>query len=452
MSPPRSDSAVAGYEGGLRPGSGGLLHFCAARPRRLRAREACLAATLAIALLGLSAAGASALIVRLPGRTLSYLPSARANKNASSPKKNGPVEYHGGPVMTSNTNYALYWDPSGPPEYPAGYQAGLNKYFEDLAHDSGGAQNTDSVLVQYKNGAGESASYNSHFGGPLIDTDPYPPNGCSAAAICLTDAQLRSEIAAYLTAHALPIDLAHEYFLLTPPGVESCFEAASQGCSAGTAHAAFCAYHGAIRWGKSFIVYSNDPYVAGQNCDVREEHPNGNASDATIAGGLAHEHSESVTDPLINAWYDSLGEEVGDKCRTFKPKTEFGPPLGKAPNRSNYNQVINGDLYYYQQEWSNELGGCAQRATALPTVSKVTPKAGPASGGTQVTITGTNFRAPASVKFGASPAGEVKVNSSGVITAISPAGSAGIVDVTVTTPDGTSAITKKDRFKYKVHR
>ncbi len=401
----------------------------------------------------LGASNASAVIVHLPGKTLSYQPVPGPFGQAQSqPKTAGgtEVEYHkGGPIMPSNTNYTLYWDPSGGSAYPGGYESGLNRYFEDLAHDSGGIQNTDSVLTQYKDEAGELANYNSHFGGALIDTDPYPANGCSAAPVCFTDAQLRTEITEYVEAHKLPTDLQHEYFLLTPPGIESCFEAAGRSCSDGAAHPAYCAYHGYIPVGKAVIVYANDPYVDEMNCDFGEEHPNGNPSDATIGGGLAHEHSESVTDPELNAWYDSKGREVADKCRTFKEATEYGEPLGKAPDGSNYNQVINGDLYWYQQEWSNEAAGCEQRSAQPPTVTKLKPKSGLATGGTSVTITGTNFAAPATVRFGVTLAKEVTVSSSTSITVVSPAGTAGTVDVTVTTPDGTSAISKKDHFKYK---
>ena len=43
----------------------------------------------------------------------------------------------------SNTNYAVYWRPSNGPAYPADYQPGINRYFSDLAHDSGLATNVD---------------------------------------------------------------------------------------------------------------------------------------------------------------------------------------------------------------------------------------------------------------------------------------------------------------------
>lgn len=408
----------------------------------------------AAAVAGISPAAASAVIVQVHGATLSYTPTRQTSTQtgfAPAAAAKSPVVYNGGPVMASNTNYPLYWDPSGAPAYPAGYQTGVNRYLEDLAADSGGLQNTDSVLAQYKDAAGEFASYSSHFGGALLDADSYPASGCSAASTCLTDEQLRAELRKYVEAHGLPTDLQHEYFILTPPGVESCMEAAGRSCSAGAAHAAFCAYHGFIQTAKGPIVYANDPYVNGLNCDFGEEHPNG-VADTAIAGGLSHEHSESVTDPELNAWFDSKGNEVGDKCRTFKQATEYGEPLGKAPDGSNYNQVINGDLYWYQQEWSNEAGECTQRAAQRPAVTKSKPKSGPAGGGRLVTITGSGFKAPASVAFGTTAASEVTVVSATTIEAVAPAGTPSTtVDLTVTTASGTSPVNPKVHFKYKAH-
>ncbi|HEV3076927.1 MAG TPA: IPT/TIG domain-containing protein [Thermoanaerobaculia bacterium] len=84
-----------------------------------------------------------------------------------------------------------------------------------------------------------------------------------------------------------------------------------------------------------------------------------------------------------------------------------------------------------------------------PTLKKLSPKTGPATGGTPITITGTNFTGATAVKFGATDASNLKVNSANSITAESPAGTKGTVQVTVTTPNGTSANTKKDRFRYK---
>jgi polyvinyl alcohol dehydrogenase (cytochrome) len=90
----------------------------------------------------------------------------------------------------------------------------------------------------------------------------------------------------------------------------------------------------------------------------------------------------------------------------------------------------------------------AQLTSAAPTITDVTPAKGPVGGGTTVTITGTNLSGATNVKFGATAAASVVVNSATQITAVSPAGAAGAVDVTAATPSGTSATSFKDRFKF----
>lgn len=84
-----------------------------------------------------------------------------------------------------------------------------------------------------------------------------------------------------------------------------------------------------------------------------------------------------------------------------------------------------------------------------PAVKKLTPKLGTSEGGTKVTITGTNFTGATAVKFGTTDATSFVVNSSTSITAIAPAHALGKVDVTVTSPVGTSAITAADHYTYE---
>src|SRR6202011_3920851 len=69
----------------------------------------------------------------------------------------------------------------------------------------------------------------------------------------------------------------------------------------------------------------------------------------------------------------------------------------------------------------------------VPTVSAVSPSSGLLAGGTPVTITGTGFTWAGAVHFGTGAASAVTVVSDTSVTATSPAGSAGVVDVTVTT-------------------
>jgi hypothetical protein len=71
-----------------------------------------------------------------------------------------------------------------------------------------------------------------------------------------------------------------------------------------------------------------------------------------------------------------------------------------------------------------------------PSVTNVSPNRGTASGGTQVTITGTNFVAGAQVLVGNQPA-TVVTSTASSITALTPANSSGATaPVTVVNPDG----------------
>jgi hypothetical protein len=70
------------------------------------------------------------------------------------------------------------------------------------------------------------------------------------------------------------------------------------------------------------------------------------------------------------------------------------------------------------------------------------------AGGTAVTITGTKFTGASAVKFGGSDATNVIVDSDTQIRATSPPGAAGVVDVTVATPSGTSVVGANDQFTY----
>ena len=84
-----------------------------------------------------------------------------------------------------------------------------------------------------------------------------------------------------------------------------------------------------------------------------------------------------------------------------------------------------------------------------PAVSSISPTTGPAAGGTPVDIVGSGFTGETGVQFGSVPATNVQFVSSGDITATSPAGAGNsVVDVTVTTPGGTSPANPADEFTY----
>jgi hypothetical protein len=97
----------------------------------------------------------------------------------------------------------------------------------------------------------------------------------------------------------------------------------------------------------------------------------------------------------------------------------------------------------------NAARGAAWAFTgAPPSVSVISPASGPAAGGTLVKLTGSNLTGATSVKFGAAESPLIRVSSETEVTAVSPPGAGGTVDVIVTTPTGTSPAGANARFTY----
>ena len=82
-----------------------------------------------------------------------------------------------------------------------------------------------------------------------------------------------------------------------------------------------------------------------------------------------------------------------------------------------------------------------------PTVTAVSPRKGPVTGGTTVKVRGKGFANATAVTFGGVPA-TFTVNSNKSITATSPAAASGTIDVAVITPNGTNAISPTDQFTF----
>lgn len=420
--------------------------------RRILQRPGMLAVALAAACLGsaIAASSASAVLKRLPhGRVVSYMPTPQAAARLAHTltDTDGDMAYNGGPIMPSNTDYMVMWSPHGLSAYPPEFVGGIARYFRDLAHDSGGNQNVDSVATQYGDLTGAFVHYDVTFGGVLVDTDPYPKSSCPVngpTLACLSDPQLQAELMKFTRAHNLPHDLMHEYFLLTPPHVESCFTDQPPdfgGCSVGEDPStlwAYCAYHGQTA-ASPMLFYAYDPFVPGTVCDDGN-HPNG-ISDGELEGGLSHEHNESITDPIPNdAWTNGAGPnhglEVGDEC-----ETQTGEPLGRH-NGALYNQVINGHYYWYQPEWSNAGHTCLERYTPRDPFPTATFRA-TAGSGTTMTFDATGSNAQGGVakftwqfndEFGASTV----LQTTPSITHTFPVAGAYSIGLAVSGPSGIS--------------
>jgi hypothetical protein len=281
-------------------------------------------------------------------RALGAVPVRGASREPTT--ASGNLIYHSGPVMRTNKTYAIYWVPSGW-SMVSGYRSTINKYFSNVAHDSGSKQNVYSTETQYFDSTG-SIAYSQTFGGSTTTTSPFPSNGCplyDGLRACLSDAQISAQVRQVIASKSWVAGPTHAFFLFLPKNVGTCDGSSS------CAFTAFCAYHSWVGSGSTQIVYANMPYADTDpaGCSTGQR-PNGTEADDTL-NIASHEHREMIEDPSGDGWYDAAGNEGADKCAW-----RFGRSLGSTPTGL-YNQVIDGSYYYLQEEWTNARATCVQR-------------------------------------------------------------------------------------------
>lgn len=291
----------------------------------------------------------------------------------------GNLIYGSGPVMRNPINYLIFWQPPGRAAFPAGYQAAMERYFQDV-----GGTPLYNIVTQYSDSTGDPVPNATSLGAPsFTDTTTNPPSGCNgsigavgATPNCpLTDGDIQAEVTHALAANptwAAPSTNV-EYFVFTPSDVDECSGPDSKdptktdcfGINGGPGPneiAAYCAYHSFFNGN---TVYAYMPFASndqGGGCHGSlVNFPNGAAVDVVLTA-VEHEMIESNTDPLLSAWGDVCGAEIGDKCNRV-----FGYA---APDGTNI--VLNGDQYQIQEEWSNDVSACAKRYGPTPGTSVTT--------------------------------------------------------------------------------
>lgn len=300
--------------------------------------------------------------------------------------------YHKGPILTSSVTYAIYWDPAL--AYRPEWLQRIDGYLHDVGADSGKLSNIFSLDTQYTGPSGTRANYQSTFRGAYSDTNKYPASGgCTETkeATCLTDAQIRSELSAFIEANHLPTGLGVIYFVMTPPNVNVCTDGGGSGnCSNSTAAKGkepngFCSYHSAIESGSvSPTLYGVVPWVAGSAGRVKKQLPletEGASEDVlfcqnrsfmveanpstergpygdyrggdaeVIINQLSIQQLNIVSNPLLNGWYQTpTNEEQGDVCQWgFSPAPEELPKIPETTRALPLSdETINGHAYYVQ--------------------------------------------------------------------------------------------------------
>ncbi len=324
-------------------------------------------------------------ILLLAGLAVAVTASSRAAASPARAPVLGVVAHRSQPARAARS---LAAEPnrvsnSGPLSFDSGYESLIDRYFTDVAHDSGSSTNVYSAATQYSDGYG-AIRYQATFGGSYVDHDPLPAKTCDDGqnSSCFIDTQLRTEIQRVLTRKGWHGGTDNLFFVMTPDGVGSCLDSLGGQCASNY----YCAYHNDFTDSSSEpVLYANEPYQATiSGCDS-ESAPNGGDADTTI-NTISHEQNEAVTDPFGDAWWanDGSEDEEADLCAW-----SFGAALGGSGDTA-YNQVINGDHYWLQQEYSNADGGCVQHLGGTPSPPPV--GAGPlAYHGGQVVHTHTDY-------------------------------------------------------------
>ncbi len=109
--------------------------------------------------------------------------------------------------------------------------------------------------------------------------------------------------------------------------------------------------------------------------------------------------------------------------------------LGFTAERTVYWADSNGGVWFAGHgsagtPWTGVIG--SPPPPPAPTLAAVAPASGPAAGGTEVTLTGTNFVSGATVTIGGLPATDVRVIDATTITAVTPPHTAATVPIVVT--------------------
>jgi hypothetical protein len=250
--------------------------------------------------------------------------------NKARPASNG-ISYHGGALMlgTNHMYYIWYGNWGGNTAVTI---------LEDLARSIGGSPYFN-INTTYYNGSNVHVSNSVTFGSST--TDSYS-HGTS-----LSDSAIQAVVTSALTSGRLPYDPSGIYFVLTSADVT----ASSGFCTQ------YCGWHtyGTINGFNIKYSFVGNPDRCPSSCEAQTTGPNGNAGADGMASIIAHELEEAVTDPNLNAWYDTRGRENADKCAwTFGSTSTAG-------NGSLYNMTLGARNYLIQQNWVNASGGfCAK--------------------------------------------------------------------------------------------
>ena len=297
------------------------------------------------------------------------------------------------PVVHSANTYVIFWDPQK--YYHPDWRHLVDEFMAEEGTKGSQLASVFAVDGQYTDSTNKPAANHFNFLGSFEDSNAYPePSGCTdpfpfeptipqssplvqGLAVCLSAAQVRSQLETFIAQHSLPKGMGTVYYLLTPPGVAACLDSGgvTGHCSEFSTtiakveeyekekrekekksepyvepeglksyKASFCSYHGAIGNGNaSTILYAMIPWTAGGAADYQlpakdeiQAYPcqDGGFQPATKPG------REPVEKEATHARTPKEQEEFDNKTAEERRKEEEAEELGlRGPHIQEPNQL-----------------------------------------------------------------------------------------------------------------
>jgi Phosphate-induced protein 1 conserved region len=255
------------------------------------------------------------------------------------------INYHNGPVLKSNPVpiYIIwYGNWSGTGSNTAATVSLVEHFISTLGNTP-----YEKIATTYGDTTGNVSGNVSFAGATFVNSTTN-----------LSDSRLKTTVSNAITSGALPNNPNGVYLVLTSSNINETSGFCTQ----------YCGFHTHATISGSDIKYAfvGNPDRCPSGCEIQTTGPNSPATGVGGADGMidviAHEHFESITDPDLNAWFDSSGEEDSDKCNfnfgTTSTCTASSAcsASGKAAS-AKFNVSFGGNDWMIQQQWENAAGG-----------------------------------------------------------------------------------------------
>jgi len=259
-----------------------------------------------------------------------------------------PIRYHGGPVMSGVSKVVLIWygnwNQSNQTDTAAGQQV-IRDAVYGMAVDAvtSGATDYSGITTTANAVSGYFAQYTQYSGSPVSQVSSAniyectQPTASAYGGTQLSDATVLSLVQAAATSSCSMSPLQ----TTAAPDPNAIYLVLSSSDITETSGflTKYCGWHTYSTMSGSIPVkygFIGNPSASIGSCTYQTTaSPNGNPGVDAMVSVIAHELEETVSDPQLNAWYNSRGSENGDMCAWT-----FGSHQTLLSNGSYYNVVL----------------------------------------------------------------------------------------------------------------